>query len=66
MIDPKCGDVLPIIGSVEVIDGYYNNCGFGEFGITHAPIGGELLSQIILGTTTTIDAAPFALSRFKP
>lgn len=64
MIDPKFGDNLPIIGPVDGIKGYYNNCGYGEFGITLAAIGGELIAQVILGKPTTIDIKPFLLSRF--
>ncbi len=64
MIDPKFGDNLPIIGAVDGIEGYYNNCGYGEFGITHAAIGGELLASIILGKSTPLDTKPFLLSRF--
>lgn len=65
MIDPKFGDGLPIIGPVDNIKGYYNNCGYGEFGITLAAIGGELISQIILNKPTRIDTKPFLLSRFS-
>ncbi len=65
MIDPKFGDGLPIIGPVDGIKGYYNNCGYGEFGITLAAIGGELISQIILNKATSVDIKPFLLSRFK-
>lgn len=65
MIDPKFGDGLPIIGPAGGIKGYFNNCGYGEFGITLAPIGGELISQVILDKPTTIDIKPFLLSRFK-
>lgn len=64
MIDPKFGDNLPIIGPVDGIEGYYNNCGYGEFGITHAAIGGELLASIILGKSTPVDTKPFLLARF--
>lgn len=65
MIDPKHNDVLPIIGSVKGVEGYYNNCGYGEFGITHGPIGGELLAQIILGKQSPVDTEQFKLSRFN-
>ncbi|HSW48443.1 MAG TPA: FAD-dependent oxidoreductase [Candidatus Saccharimonadales bacterium] len=65
MIDPKCKDALPIIGPVEEIKGYFNNCGYGEFGITLAPIGGELIAQIVLNKPTRADVKPFLLSRFS-
>lgn len=65
MIDPKYSDNLPIIGPVKRIEGYFNNCGYGEFGITLAPIGGELISQIILNQKTEVDTKPFLLSRFN-
>ncbi len=65
MIDPQLGDKLPIIGPVKGITGYFNNCGYGEFGISHAAAGGELLAQIVLGQKTSMDANAFSFSRFS-
>ncbi len=65
MIDPQYKDALPIIGAVDGIKGYFNNCGYGEFGITLAPIGGELISQIIMNQPNSVDIKPFLLSRFN-
>lgn len=65
MLDPKFEDSLPIIGPVDGVEGYFNNCGYGEFGITHGTIGGELLANIILGKKSSIDTKQFLLSRFS-
>lgn len=65
MINPKYHDVLPILGYTDGIEGYFNNCGWGEFGVTHGAIAGELAAQIITNKKTVIDTSPFLLSRFK-
>jgi len=65
MIDPQHKDSLPIIGPVDGIKGYFNNCGYGEFGITLASAGSELISQIILNKRTSINTKLFLLSRFQ-
>jgi sarcosine oxidase, subunit beta len=57
-------DALPILGGVAGLDGYFHSCGWGAFGVTLAPIGGELTAQAVCGERPTVDLAPFAWERF--
>lgn len=57
--------VTVILGYVDGIEGYFNNCGWGEFGVTHGAIAGELAALIVLQQKTSIDIAPFLFDRFS-
>jgi sarcosine oxidase subunit beta len=58
-------DVTPIIGPVDGISGFFNSCGWGGEGIMHAPAGGTIVAEWVLGTSSrTLDPLPFLLSRF--
>ncbi len=58
-------DSKPILGPVESIEGYFNNCGWGGLGITHGPIGGMLVANSIAKTKNfPINIEPFLLQRF--
>lgn len=58
-------DLCPIIGPVDVVQGFFNSCGWGGEGIMHAPAGGQLVAECIAdGHTTTQDITPFLVSRF--
>lgn len=59
-------DSNPILGPVNSVKGYYNNCGWGGLGITHGPIGGKLVAASIAEVTdlpTSLE--PFLLKRFE-
>lgn len=57
-------DGHPIVGGVADIGGLYLSCAWGAFGVTLAPIGGELAAQAICGEKPTVDLAPFSWARF--
>jgi len=58
-------DGLPILGPIEEIEGYYNNCGWGGHGVMHSPIGGQLVASYITGVDTpSVSIEPFLFSRF--
>jgi sarcosine oxidase subunit beta len=59
-------DGLPIIGFVNNLEGYFNNCCYGSEGIIYSPIGGILLAELIAeGKTQTLSLEPFLLERFN-
>jgi len=49
MLEISVSDGLPIIGESKKIKGYFASTAWGEWGITLGSIGGELISQIVLG-----------------
>jgi sarcosine oxidase subunit beta len=51
-IRPLVPDILPIVGPVDGIVGYYNLCGWGGEGIMHSPAGGQMLADAVFGTET--------------
>lgn len=57
-------DGHPIVGGVSEAPGLYLSCAWGAFGVTLAPIGGELAAQAVCGEKPTVDPAPFAWARF--
>ncbi len=58
-------DNFPIIGNVSGIDGYINCCGWGGFGMTHAPAAGKIITALITGDKPPVDITPFSYSRFE-
>jgi sarcosine oxidase, subunit beta len=71
MIDPAMQtadgtpDDLPIIGGVPGLAGYFQSCGWGAFGVTLAPVGGELIAQMICQETPAVDVTPVRWERFS-
>lgn len=65
MLEFNVSDGLPIIGESKTLKGYFASTAWGEWGITLGAIGGELISQLVLGKKTTVDTKPFSLSRFE-
>ncbi len=57
-------DGHPIVGGVAEVGGFYLSCAWGAFGVTLAPIGGELAAQAVCGQKPTVDVAPFSWARF--
>ena len=58
-------DANPIVSEVEEFPGLYCCAGFGGHGFMHAPIIGELMSEILLDQRPHLDIASFHLKRFK-
>jgi sarcosine oxidase subunit beta len=58
-------DKLPIIGPIDEIEGYFNNCGWGGEGIMHSPAGGTIIADWINSTNNyPFDKRKFLLNRF--
>ena len=64
LLEVSVSDGLPIVGESKTLKGYFASTAWGEWGITLGPIGGELISQLVLGKKTTVDTKPFSPSRF--
>ena len=59
-------DQQPVLGAVSQYKGLYSDFGWSGHGFKHAPIIGDLLSDLILyGTTKDYDLTPLRCSRFK-
>ncbi|MBT9151075.1 MAG: Sarcosine oxidase subunit beta [candidate division WS2 bacterium] len=58
-------DATPIIGSVSEIKGLYLSTGFSGHGFMLSPMSGELLSQLIIGETPSVDISGLNLERFQ-
>lgn len=61
---PFTPDLLPIIGPVETVQGFYMACGHEGIGITEGPITGKLISQIVTGQVPDIPLEELEYSRF--
>ncbi len=58
-------DANPIVSEIEEFPGLYCCAGFGGHGFMHAPIIGELMSELLLGQKPHMDISNFDLRRFK-
>src|SRR5438128_754396 len=58
-------DKHPILGTVDGVDGFINAAGFSGHGVMHAPVTGELISELIVDGRTSLDISALALSRFR-
>jgi len=64
-IRPLTPDSLPILGPVDGLDGYLNDCGWGGEGVMLAPVGGQLIAELVAdGETSTFPLGPFLAGRF--
>ncbi len=61
---PLTPDGLPCIGRSERVDNLIFATGHGKLGITHGPITGKLVSQIVAGTHPSVDLTPMRPDRF--
>ncbi len=61
---PTTPDSLPIIGRSNTFDNLIFAIGHGMLGITHGPVTGKLVSQIIANEPPLIDLAPMRAERF--
>jgi len=62
---PYSPDLVPIIGAVEGVDGFYVATGHEGAGITMGPVSGRLISQIVMGQAPEVPVERLSLSRFK-
>lgn len=60
---PYCPDHLPVIGHDSRVPGLLHACGHEGAGIGLAPATGEMITQLVTGTATTVDSAPFSPDR---
>lgn len=61
----QVGRSLPILGPVDGIDGYFNDCAWGGLGVAHSPAGGNLIAQLITKKNNlSINIDPFLLKRY--
>jgi sarcosine oxidase subunit beta len=66
-VRPLTPDGLPILGTVDDMEGLILNCGWGGMGIIQAPIAGEWVAEYLQdGLTRCVDIRPFQLERFRP
>jgi len=61
---PMTPDDLPILGRVRGIDNLCMATGHGMLGVTMSAATGQLVSEVIAGTGTSLDLAPFNVARF--
>jgi sarcosine oxidase subunit beta len=62
---PVTPDDHPILGEVQHLGGFYNDCGWGGHGVMHAPAAGQVLAELIAhGRAEVFDLAPYRAERF--
>lgn len=62
---PMTWDSLPIIGKAPRLKATYLATGHNMLGLSLAPATGRLISEVVTGAATHIDAAPYSPSRFS-
>ncbi|MEX2594497.1 MAG: FAD-dependent oxidoreductase, partial [Anditalea sp.] len=62
---PGTQDELPILGSINGLEGYLNACGHFRTGILTSPITGLLISEMIQGDPLSYPVEPFLLSKSR-
>lgn len=59
-------DEQPILGAISEIEGLFANFGWSGHGFKHAPVMGDILSDLVLtGRSGAYDLRPFRWSRFR-
>ncbi len=61
---PYSPDLVPIIGPVDGVDGFYVASGHEGAGITMGPITGKLICQMLTGDKPALPVQQLSLSRF--
>lgn len=61
---PSTPDSLPVIGPAPRHPGIYFAFGHGQAGLAHAGVTGRILADLMDGTPSPIDPAPYAITRF--
>lgn len=62
---PATPDSLPVIGSSMHEPNVLYAFGHGHLGLTQAATTGRLISELVLGTSPSIDLAPYSIDRFS-
>lgn len=62
---PSLPDSLPVIGQAPRHEKVYFAFGHQHLGLTQAAITGQLIAELITGTTTSLDLSPYCISRFQ-
>ena len=57
-------DVVPVIGPVDSLPGFFIASGFSGHGFGIGPGAGRLMADLVAGDTPVVDPAPFRLGRF--
>jgi hydrogen cyanide synthase HcnC len=63
---PGTPDELPILGTVEGLDGYVNAAGGFRTGIVAAPLTSQVVAEIVCKETLSFAIEAFSASRFHP
>jgi len=61
---PGTPDSLPVIGPSKTVSNVWYGFGHGHMGLTWGPSTGRLISELMTGTKSNIDLAPFRVDRF--
>lgn len=61
---PATPDSLPIIGASSRNPDIYYAFGHGHLGLTQAATTGRLISELLIGSSPSVDLRPFAVARF--
>jgi D-amino-acid dehydrogenase len=61
---PAPSDSIPLIGPIRNVDGVYAGFGHHHIGLTGGPRTGRMIADMITETKTTMDLAPYEVSRF--
>jgi glycine/D-amino acid oxidase-like deaminating enzyme len=57
-------DVVPVIGPVDALPGFFIATGFSGHGFGIGPGAGRLMADLVAGDTPVVDPAPFRFGRF--
>jgi sarcosine oxidase, subunit beta len=58
-------DKQPVLGAIPEYSGLYVDFGWSGHGFKHAPVIGDILSNVVLGRPSDHDLTPFRWSRFR-
>lgn len=61
---PSTPDSVPVVDAPARYPGLYIACGHGHTGMTGAPMTGELVTQLVTGQASGLNAQDYALARF--
>ncbi|MBI3302678.1 MAG: FAD-binding oxidoreductase [Deltaproteobacteria bacterium] len=58
-------DLGPLLGEIDEVRGFIQDCGWGGYGFMASPAAGKLLADALIDGVTPPPLLPFAPSRFK-
>jgi D-amino-acid dehydrogenase len=61
---PMTPDDLPMLGRVPNVDNLVLATGHGMLGVSMSAITGLLVSEVVAGKPTSLDLAPYSITRF--